>query len=166
MDSAKSLDDIMLSCNAGSIRFRPDWLELLEGGGKYRLSGDPSNTGISSWDLVIFAKQRSHVRIDQCGEDSNYETNIGDSILNSTASSSSRKTERSYRSNMFIFFATSKECWSYSPGSTSIHSRTLDGILALRKNDIGNDVCFVLASAAGFPARAPLAPFGFSSFSF
>ena len=42
--------------------------------------------------------------IDQCWEDVNSERNIGAKILNSTAPSSSRSTEESCRSNLFIFF--------------------------------------------------------------
>ena len=58
-----------------------------------------------------------------------------------------------------------KEYWSCFPASTSIHSLMLNGILVLREDDMGKDVCFGLALAAGFRAHAKLALSRFSCFS-
>ena len=158
MCSTKSLGNITLSGNAGSTWFflESPWIAR-----RWRIVSDEFGSE-QYWNLfsgpLPFCKWLNHGRIDQCGESSNCEKNIRYKILNSIASSSPRGTERSCRSNLFNFFATANEYWSCFPGSTTIHSRLLNDILALRVDDIGIDVCFGPALAGGLDAQAPVVP--------
>ena len=90
---------------------------------------------------------------------------IGARIFNSAAPSSSRKIERSCRSNLIIFFETLEECQSYSPGSTSIDLSMWNGIVTLGEDGLGNDVCFGLALAASLTALVPISSLRFSCIS-
>ena len=78
------------------------------------------------------------------------ERNICAKILNSTAPSFCRGTDKSCRSNLIIFFDTSKQLVSNGPGSTSIHSRWSYGN-AVVEEVAGVAACFGLASATSFP---------------
>ena len=86
----------------------------------------------------------------------NSERNICAKILNSTApSSSSRSATGSCRSNLIIFFDTSKQLLSNEPGSTSIQSRWSYGSVVVEEI-VDVDVSFDLALATNFPAHSPM----------
>ena len=107
MSSEKSLGNNTLSCNVGLMCFPPEWPSIAR---RYRMVSAEYGS-IQYWNHFLgpppFCKYFSHVRIDQCWEDVNSERNICAKILNSTASSSSRGTEGSCRSNLIILFDTS-----------------------------------------------------------
>ena len=86
----------------------------------------------------------------------NSERNICAKILNSTAPSSSRSTEGSCRSNLIIFYDTSKQLLSYGHGSTSIQTRRRYGNVVVEEEEVGTDVCFGLALATRFPVHSPM----------
>ena len=140
--------------------FLQNGLELLEGIEQSRQSEDPGNTGISSWDHLLFTNNSAmfeltnaeRTRKHRC---QNFEFNY--SVF--------WRTKRSCRSNLIILFETSKECRSYSPGSTSIHVRMWSGIVTVGEDDLGNDVCFGLALAVGVSALAPISSLWFSCIS-
>ena len=105
------------------------------------------------WNRFLIApllcKKLSHVRIDQCEEDTVLDRDIDARSSNFTAPSSSRFAESSCRSNLIINFDTSRQFWSNVAGSTSIHFRSWYRIDT--EDNVEFDVCCGLAFATGFP---------------